>query len=129
MWCQAIKECGALDSCFGLVSLHQQNILHSPIDETPQVKEAVSDPVLVVLNDIDHYLARPLWNLLIRHPSMRGSEPKLLSTHTVQRPVHKPKSVFRMHAHGVGRQCLPFCFKHWLYTRCSMFYPWTLVLY
>ena len=36
MWCQAKKERGALDSCFGLVSPHQQSIPHSPIDEAPR---------------------------------------------------------------------------------------------
>ena len=37
MWCQVKKEGGALDSCFGLISPHQQSIPHSPINEAPRV--------------------------------------------------------------------------------------------
>ena len=35
MYCQEKKECGALDSCVGLNSPHQQSISHSPIIEVP----------------------------------------------------------------------------------------------
>ena len=55
-----------MDSCFGFNSPHQQSIQHSPINEAPRVIiNAVSDPVPVVLNDIHHHKARPLWNTLI----------------------------------------------------------------
>ena len=92
------KPCGArkkrnvepeqlFQACY--FSSHQQSISHSPIDDASQIIKAVSVPVLVVLNDIHHH--KPLRNALICHPSMRSSEPRLLPTHTGQRPVHELK--------------------------------------
>ena len=44
---QEKKECGALESCFGLLSPHQPSIPHFSLIKAPPVIDAVSDPVLV----------------------------------------------------------------------------------
>ena len=62
---QEKRECGVLDNYFRLTGPHQWSILHSLISNPPRVIKAESYLLLVVLNDIPHHKARPLWNAVI----------------------------------------------------------------
>ena len=80
------KRCRALDSCFGLISPHQQSILH-PYLQAPRVYKVeqwrctCGYEMRFIPTRLCHCYA------LIRHPSIHGLEPRLCPTPAGQRPV------------------------------------------
>ena len=90
-WCQE-KKGRALDSCFGLISPHQQSILH-PYLQAPRVYKGQQwrcncyYEMRFIPTRLCHCYA------LIHHPSIHGLEPRLHPTPAGQRPVRAETSI------------------------------------